>query len=68
MTGKEFDVGRSQTAKANTTITKLWDMVKRRTSCLRSPVAREAWACFVGGGALMQLSFVFSDDGMRHPS
>jgi hypothetical protein len=30
ITGKEFDVGLSQTAKANSTITKLWDMIKRR--------------------------------------
>jgi hypothetical protein len=63
ITGKEFDVGLSQTGKANSTTAKLWDMIKRRAGCLRTTIAREAWACFLGGDALMQLSFVFGDDG-----
>jgi hypothetical protein len=52
MTGKEFQ-------RADD----LWQLVMVRSSGLSTPEAITAWSCFLLGEALLQLSFVFGDEG-----
>jgi hypothetical protein len=41
----------------------LWQMVMECSSRLSTPEAITAWSCFLQGEALLQLSFVFKDEG-----
>jgi hypothetical protein len=52
MCGKEFDPESD-----------LWAMVLSRVESLFTPIAIQAWSCFAENQALLQLSFVFGEEG-----
>jgi hypothetical protein len=41
----------------------LWGMVSSRVENLITPIAIQAWSCFADNQALLQLSFVFNEEG-----
>jgi hypothetical protein len=52
MCGKEFDPESD-----------LWAMMLSRVKSLSTPIAIQAWSCFADNQALLQLSFVFGEEG-----